>query len=67
VQKSGISDILVFEDQSLADRLREWLRERGRRVGPVFEPSAGHVAFFSYSRRQTRALLAAHPRFRIDP
>ena len=66
VQKTGISEILVLEDRVLAGKLRQWLRERGCRVGPVFEPSPGQVAFFTYSRRQTRALLAAHPRFRID-
>ena len=66
VQKSGISDIVVLEDRALADRLRSWLRERGCRVGPVFEPAAGQVAFFTYSRRQARSLLAAHPKLRIE-
>jgi CheY-like chemotaxis protein len=66
VQKSGISDIIVLEDRGLAERLRNWLRERGCRVGPVFEPAAGQVAFFTYSRRQARSLLAAYPKLRVE-
>jgi hypothetical protein len=66
IQKSGISDILVLQDREVANGLRQWLRDRGCRVGPVFEPSAGQLAFFVYSRRQARVLLAAHPKFRID-
>ncbi|HWB12213.1 MAG TPA: response regulator [Pirellulales bacterium] len=66
VQKSGIGDILVLEDRELANKLRQWLKDRGCRLGPLFEPSAGKIAFFTYSRRQTRTLLSSHPRFRID-
>lgn len=65
VQKSGISDIIVLEDRSLAAQIRQWLRERGCRVGPVFAPSAGQAAFFTYSRRQAQTLLASHPGVRI--
>lgn len=65
LQKSGISDMIVLEDWELAEQLRQWLRDRGCRVGPVFEPAAGEVAFFCYSRRQARTLLAAHPKVRI--
>lgn len=66
LQKSGISDIVIVEDHDLAIRLRQWLRDHGCRVGPVFEPAAGQVAFFVYSRRQARRLLAAHPKLRIE-
>jgi hypothetical protein len=66
VQKSGISDVLVLEDRELAAKLRLWLKDRACRVGPLFEPSAGRFAFFNYSRRQARALLASHPTFRIE-
>jgi CheY-like chemotaxis protein len=66
VQTSGISDLFVLADRELADKLRRWLLERGCRVGPVFEPSPGEVAFYTYSRRQARALLAAQPRFSIE-
>jgi CheY-like chemotaxis protein len=66
VQKSGISDIVILDDRGVADRLRSWLRDRGCRVGPVFEPAAGQVAFYVYSRRQARSLLAAHPKLQIE-
>lgn len=66
VQKMGISDIIILEKRPVADRLRGWLRERGCRVGPVFEPSAGQLAFFVYSRREARRLLAAHPKLRVE-
>jgi CheY-like chemotaxis protein len=65
IEKSGISDIVLLEDRATADRLRQWLRERGCRVGPVFEASAGQSAFFNYSRRQMRTLLRDHSDFRI--
>lgn len=66
LQKSGISDMIVLDDKNLAGQLRLWLRERGCRVGPVFEPSAGQFAFFTYSRRQTHTLLASHPSVRVQ-
>lgn len=65
IRKSGISDIISLKDQAVAEQLHGWLRARGCRVGPVFHISPGHPAFFVYSRRQLRALLAAHPRFEI--
>lgn|SRR5487761_1352938 len=66
VQKSGISDMVLLEDRGLAEQLRQWLRERGCRVGPVFEPAAGQAGFFTYSRRQARTLLAGHPSVRLE-
>lgn len=65
IRKSGISDIIALDDENVAIQLRQWLRERGCRVGPVFHLSPGKAAFFAYSRRQMRALLAAHPQFEI--
>jgi hypothetical protein len=32
----------------------------------VFEPEPGQAAFFTYSRQQMRALLAAHPKLEIN-
>lgn len=65
VRKSGISDIFYFADQASAQELRGWLRQRGCRVGPVFEPTTGQVAFYNYSRHQARRLLRESPQFRI--
>ncbi|HET6882666.1 MAG TPA: response regulator [Pirellulales bacterium] len=65
VEKSAISDILTLNDRPAAERLRQWLRERGCRVGPVFEPGPGRAAFFNYSRRQARLLLRENREFRI--
>jgi CheY-like chemotaxis protein len=66
IRKSGISEIITLEDRGAAEHLRGWLRERGCRVGPVFEPEPGQAAFFTYSRQQMRALLAAHPKLEIN-
>jgi CheY-like chemotaxis protein len=66
VDKSGISDVVHLPDREAAERLRQWLRERGCRLGPVFEPSPNDYAFFNYSRRQMRMVLRDHPEFRID-
>lgn len=65
IRKSGISELFYFADQASAQELRGWLRQRGCRVGPVFEPSAGQIAFFNYSRHQARRLLHESPQFRI--
>lgn len=66
LRRSGISEIITLDDEDVAVLLRQWLRERGCRVGPVFHVSPGQSAFFTYSRRQMRALLAAHPRIQIN-
>ena len=66
IRRSGISEIITLDDENVAVLLRQWLRERGCRVGPVFHVSPGQSAFFTYSRRQMRALLAAHPRIQIN-
>lgn len=65
IRKSGISEVISLDNENVAVQLRQWLRERGCRVGPVFYQSPGKCAFFAYSRRQMRALLAAHPQFQI--
>lgn len=65
IRKSGISEIFYFADRASAQELRGWLRQRGCRVGPVFEPDAGQIAFFNYSRHQARRLLRESPQFRI--
>jgi CheY-like chemotaxis protein len=64
LQKSGISDILLLGDEASARRLRDWLRERGCRVGPVFRSDSGDAAFYNYSRRQARRLLRDNSEFR---
>ncbi|HVA48184.1 MAG TPA: response regulator [Pirellulales bacterium] len=66
IQKSGISDLILLADRGAAEYLRQWLREQSCRVGPVFEPQPGQVAFYTYSRRQTRSLLSEHPKVRLD-
>lgn len=66
IEKSGISDLVFVSDRPAAEHLRRWLREQACRVGPVFEPQPGKVAFYTYSRRQTRSLLGNHPKFRIE-
>lgn len=66
VEKSGISDLLYLADRPTAEYLRHWLHEQACRVGPVFEPQPGKVAFYTYSRRQTRSLLGSHPKFRLE-
>jgi CheY-like chemotaxis protein len=66
IQKSGIADVVGIDDREAANRLHKWLRERGCRLGPVFEPSPGSSAFFNYSRRQLRLLLRNHPELRLD-
>lgn len=66
LEKSGISDIVILEDREVAVHLRQWLRERGCRVGPVFESSPGRAAFFNYSRRQLRNVLRDNPEYRIE-
>ncbi|HQU44841.1 MAG TPA: response regulator [Pirellulales bacterium] len=66
IEKSGISDLILMADRGVAEYLRQWLHERSCRVGPVFEPQPGRVAFYTYSRRQTRSLLSDHPKVRLD-
>ncbi|HET6883002.1 MAG TPA: response regulator [Pirellulales bacterium] len=66
IAKSGISDVVVLQDPETASHLRQWLRERGCRVGPVFHFSPGQAAFFNYSRRQLRMLLGNNPEYRIQ-
>ena len=66
LERSGISDLVLLENDRVAERLRNWLREASCRVGPVFQPSPGRVAFYSYSRRRVRTLLAAHPAIRVE-
>lgn len=65
IRKSGISEVISLDDENVAVQIRQWLRDCGCRVGPVFYQSPGRCAFFAYSRRQMRALLAAHPQFEI--
>lgn len=66
IEKSGISDLLSLSDRAAAECLRRWLHEQSCRVGPVFEPSPGQAAFYTYSRRLTRSLLSNHPKFRVE-
>jgi CheY-like chemotaxis protein len=66
IAKSGISDVVALQDPEAAAHLRQWLRERGCRVGPVFHFSPGQAAFFNYSRRQLRKLLSDNPDYRIE-
>jgi CheY-like chemotaxis protein len=66
VVKSGISDVVILKDWEVAVHLRQWLREHGCRVGPVFESSPGHASFFNYSRRQLRKVLRDNPEYRIE-
>lgn len=66
ITKSGISDVVSLSDRGAAERLRHWLRQRGCRVGPVFEPKPGEFAFFNYSRRQMRLALRDNAEFRIE-
>lgn len=66
IEKSGISDLLYLTDRGVAAYLRRWLHEQACRVGPVFEPGPGQVAFYTYSRRQAHSLLSNHPKFRIE-
>jgi CheY-like chemotaxis protein len=66
LEKSGISDCLIVDNIEIAERVRLWLRQRGCRVGPVFELAPGCWAFYSYSRRKARAQLATHPRIRLN-
>lgn len=65
VRKSGISELFCFADRTKAEELRAWLHERGCRLGPIFEPAAGEVAFFNYSRQLARRLLRENRRFRL--
>lgn len=66
LQKSGISDVVCLEDREAAERLRQWLRARGCRVGPVFAKAPNHWAFFNYSRRQFRCLMAENEEYSIQ-
>jgi CheY-like chemotaxis protein len=67
LQKSGISDVVCLSDRAAAERLRQWLKERGCRVGPVFEQAAGQWAFFNYSRRQLRSVIGGNNEFSLQP
>lgn len=63
LRKSGISDVLSLSEREAAERLREWLKVRSCRVGPVFEQEGGQWAFFNYSRRQMRSVIANNDEF----
>lgn len=66
VKKSGISSMLTMCKRSEAEELRGWLKEKGCRVGPVFEPPTGQSAFFVYSKRQSLCeLIAKNGGFRV--
>lgn len=66
VEKSGISHILTLPDRSAADELRQWLKLQRCRVGPVFEPDAGQLAFFVYAKRYCiHELIAKHGGFSV--
>ena len=49
VAKSGMSSMLTVEDVLSSAELRQWLKNRGCRVGTTFEPTAGRFAFFVYA------------------
>lgn len=66
LQKSGISDVVCLDDRAAAERLRNWLRSRGCRVGPVFVKGPDQWAFFNYSRRQLRCLMAENTEYSIQ-
>jgi CheY-like chemotaxis protein len=65
IEKSGISNMLTFQQRLSADELRSWLKGQRCRVGPVFESAPGRFSFFVYSKRHLIGdLIAKHGGFR---